>query len=89
MMATSKSDKGEGDKPKPITREEVEALGHEDLAKVATKRRILASLPTAEQAAAAAGAEDDAGDDDENLTPRGRMSRGIAKEEQEAGNGGD
>jgi hypothetical protein len=80
-MATDKGDKDKGDKPKLITREEVEALGHKDLAKVATKRRILASLPTAEEAAAAE-VDDDAGDD-EDLTPRQRIARGHAKAAEE------
>jgi hypothetical protein len=74
-----KKDKPE--KPKPITREEVEALGHKDLAKVATKRRILASLPTAEEAGAAEVDDDDAGDED--LTPRQRIARGHAKADAE------
>jgi hypothetical protein len=74
-------------KPKPITREELEGMSHKELAKVGTKKRILASLPGAE---ASGGSEQD--DDDqaaaENLTPRQRMMRGHDKLDR-ARKGGD
>lgn len=71
------------EKPKKLTREDIETMPHSELASVKTKRRLLASLPSAadEQAESDQGAEDD-----ETLSPRERISRGIAKDEKEAGN---
>jgi hypothetical protein len=70
----------DADKPKPITREELQGMSLKDLAKVATKKRILASLPSA---------DDDAGDGDQgedvggrNPSPAQRMARGHAKRQK-------
>jgi hypothetical protein len=66
------------DKPTPITRAELEGMSHQELAKVATKKRILAALPAEDVG------DEDAGDE-EGLTPHERMRRAILKEE--TGNG--
>jgi hypothetical protein len=66
--------------PKPITREELEGMGHKDLAKVKTKRRIAASLPTAADVEAESKPEKPK--TKENLSPRERMERGHAKADE-------
>jgi hypothetical protein len=86
-MATSKDKK----KPKPITREEVEGLGHGELAKVATKRRIVASLPSSATSKASPAKPEIP----EGLSPRQKtrreMSAAIAREQArvEGRNDGD
>jgi hypothetical protein len=66
-------------KPKPITREELEGMSHKQLAKVATKRRLMASLPSAEDAD---GDAEDRQAEAENLTPRQRIERGHAQRDR-------
>ena len=67
------------DKPKKITREELAGLPRTDLSKVKTKRRVMASLPSAEDAETAAEGADT--ETDQELSTRERMSRAIAAEE--------
>jgi hypothetical protein len=69
----------DGDAPKPITREELEGMSHKDLAKVGTKRRLLASLPSSEEPSGDGGADEGA---DETLTPAQRMARGHERADQ-------
>jgi hypothetical protein len=87
-MASSKKE------PKRLTREEVETMPHGELASVKTKKRLLASLPSAEEEAKALAKADERTDADEDLSPRERLRRGIERtererEEKEAGNGSD
>lgn len=84
-MAASKK------KAKPLTREELEAMPHSELASVRTKRRLLEFWPSAADDGDQA---DKRTDDDEDLTPRQLMRKGIAqseraRKEKEAGNGND
>jgi hypothetical protein len=63
---------------KPLTREEVEAMSHADLAKVKTKRRIAASLPSA----AEEGEPEELAAEEEPITPTARMTRSIEETER-------
>lgn len=86
-MATSKGKK----KPKPITAKELAGMSHADLAKVGTKRRIMASLPSS-SASTSSPAKPEL---PEGLTPRQKtrreMSAAIAAEQArvEGRNDGD
>jgi hypothetical protein len=78
-------------KTKPLTREDVKAMPHSELASVKTKRRLLASLPSASDAKAETAKAEEA---DENLSPKRRIERGVKKAEEarvasEGGSDGD
>lgn len=76
------------DKVKPITRAELEGMSHGDLAKVKTKRRILAALPSEDDGDEDGGGGGGGGDDDalDVQSTNERLRRAIVKEE-EARNG--